>query len=185
MSDPADPPPPGGMVITLRRPGVRPAATPSDFEAPADNVVDLLVVPVRSHPAVPPGRRCRHLSTVVDGPARQVTCGECGAMLDPIEALMTLCERGDAFVRLEGRIRVLNRSIASLLAEEKRLKARVGRWRKKPGAFDAAKLMDVVAGQLDKYRGFDQKHTVVRHVITLLETMLEAMKKTTHSPSED
>ena len=81
-------------------------------------------------------RRCfhnRHTATI-DINARTLVCGGCGADLDPYDFIDRLADDGTWLVETRKRYRALVKSCNELLAEEKRIKARVRAWRKKAGA---------------------------------------------------
>lgn len=79
------------------------------------------------------GKRCHHWkhTATIDLNARALTCGECGADLDPYDFIDRLADDGTWLVETRKRYQALVKTMNELLAEEKRIKARVRRWRAK------------------------------------------------------
>ena len=72
-------------------------------------------------------------TAAVDIGSRSVVCSECGAELDPYDVLVRLARDGTKLVEARKRLRALTKRIEELRAEERRVKARVKRWRGQVG----------------------------------------------------
>lgn len=77
--------------------------------------------------------RCHHSqhTAIIDRNARSLTCGECEAALDPYMFIDELARDGTRLVEIRKRYDALVKTTSDLLREEKRIKARVRRWRAK------------------------------------------------------
>lgn len=82
------------------------------------------------------GKRCHHWrhTATINRHARTLTCGACAADLDPYDFIDRLADDGTRLVETRKRYQALVKTMNELLAEEKRIKARVRAWRKKKGA---------------------------------------------------
>ena len=79
---------------------------------------------------------CAHHThtALIDRNARTLTCSRCGADIEPYDYIAYLAHNGSRLVETRKRYRALAKRVEELLAEEKRVKARVKRWRAKDGS---------------------------------------------------
>lgn len=70
----------------------------------------------------------------IDGNAHTLVCSGCGADLDPYDYLVYLAQDGSRLMATRKRYRTLVKRVEELLAEERRVRARVKRWRAKDTA---------------------------------------------------
>lgn len=77
---------------------------------------------------------CLHRQKMVDRRKRTVECTSCGAFLDPLDALADVAADGSNLLWARRELARINKRIAELKEEEKRVKARLRRAKKKdPG----------------------------------------------------
>jgi len=76
---------------------------------------------------------CRHTRVIVDPKLRRVTCRDCDEVLDPIEVIIQTANKERQYQYRREAVLELTRKIDELKKEEKRVKARLTRAKKKVG----------------------------------------------------
>lgn len=76
---------------------------------------------------------CAHnfYTAVINRNARTLKCGECKAVLDPYDYIAHLAHDGSRLIETRKRYKALVKRVEELMAEERRVKARVRSWRAK------------------------------------------------------
>ncbi|MDD5542820.1 MAG: hypothetical protein PHX83_06565 [Acidobacteriia bacterium] len=111
--------------------------TPGSEEPPGGELVEVKRWNVNGEPMLtihrnPDHPYCFHNSGVsVDDNARTVECRKCGVRLDPIDVLMKFARGEMRFVDVREQRKALEKQIAQLKEEERRVKARLKRAREK------------------------------------------------------
>ncbi len=73
-------------------------------------------------------------TAIVSENERTLKCDGCGCDLDPFEFIARMARDGDRLLETRKRYRALVVKLEELMREERRVKARVRRWRNKEGA---------------------------------------------------
>jgi len=74
---------------------------------------------------------CKHTRVIVDPVLRRVECRDCESVVDPIQVLVQYAEGERNFQYRQESIDRLAKRVKELAAEEKRIKARIYRAKKK------------------------------------------------------
>jgi len=70
-------------------------------------------------------KRCNHSRIVVDPTMRQVECKDCGAIIDPIHALVQFAEKERRFQYSREEVLRAQERVKDLKVEEKKIKSRI------------------------------------------------------------
>jgi len=104
----------------------------------SDDRDDKVVSPNFGAPNLDVRRRsfgdCRHVRVLVDADLRRVECRECGEILDPIEVLLQFASKERQFSYRKDALENIQRRVQELSKEERRIKARISRAKKKESA---------------------------------------------------
>lgn len=85
-------------------------------------------------------RVCRHRHIIVGRYGRTVECGDCKAKLDPFTVLLQYADDERSFHHLEKAMNRLSDNVEALKKEERRIKQRIARAKKRPMAQESLPL---------------------------------------------